>query len=329
MSFSLLGTGSPLLDIQLAVDDRFIAAAVPGAKGGMEPVSAEDIESIIRKSGRTPEFFPGGAAGNTVFALSRFKVRCALFGKLSAHGDLTSRYLEFCAAHDVDTSRLIFSEHGSTGCCLALVTPDAERTMRSALGVSLDLSSSEIKSAAFSRYDAALFEGFMVYSGKLHEMVMCAHQQGVFTILDLASFEICRKFRRELTEIMPCVSMVVANRQEAEAFTGKSDPEEALDILSGMVGVCSVKCGADGVWFSGNGKKFFTPAYPAERVVDTTAAGDLWLAGYICGKDRGADDRVSVTLGTMFSSKIIARRGAILGDDDIIQLEKSINCLLQ
>ena len=327
MSFSLLGTGSPLLDIQLAVDDCFLEQAVPGKKGGMEPLTSEEISGIIQKSGKTPEYFPGGAAGNTVFALSRFQVKSALRGKLASDGNFTSRYLQFCNEHGVDTSQLVFSDTGSTGCCLALVTPDAERTMRSALGVSLELSSQEIADSAFSDYDAALFEGFMAYSGKLKEMVSQARSQKCFTILDLASFEICRKFRELFLELMPQVSMIVANSQEAEAFTGSPDPETALDILSSMVKVCAVKCGAQGVWFSGNGERFFTPAYPAEAVVDTTAAGDLWLAGYIAGKDRGFDDRTSVVCGTMFSSKVISHRGSVLTDDDVLQLSKAMSCL--
>ena len=82
MSFSLLGTGSPLLDIQLWTTDEFLSKHVPGSKGGMEPISVEDIDRIIAASSAAPSIFPGGAAGNTVFALSSFQVKCALRGKL-------------------------------------------------------------------------------------------------------------------------------------------------------------------------------------------------------------------------------------------------------
>ena len=59
MSFSLLGTGSPLLDIQLQVTDEFLREHVPGNKGGMEPVTTEVIDKIVSKSPFRPLFFPG------------------------------------------------------------------------------------------------------------------------------------------------------------------------------------------------------------------------------------------------------------------------------
>ena len=323
MSFSLLGTGSPLLDIQLWTTDEFLSKHVPGSKGGMEPISVEDIDRIIAASSAAPSIFPGGAAGNTVFALSSFQVKCALRGKL---GDdkYKEKYFEFCRENQVSTDQLIISGTGSTGCCLALVTDDAERTMRSALGVSLELNSEDIESAAFSDYDAVLIEGFMAYSGILDLMAKCADKHGKFVILDLASFEIAEKFRDLFLSLSPYVDMVVANEAEARAFTGKCVPQESLAELRKHFSTAVVKCGEKGVWFSGNNEEFFVPAYPAEKVVDTTAAGDLWLAGYIYGRDRGVSEQLSVKYGTMFSAKIISHAGSILNQQDIEELKISL-----
>ncbi len=320
MSFSLLGTGSPLLDIQLQVTDEFLREHVPGNKGGMEPVTTEVIDKIVSKSPFRPLFFPGGAAGNTVFALSRFGVKCALRGKLGCDA-YKEKYFEFARRHNVDTSQLVISGEGRSGCCLALVTPDAERTMRSALGVSLELNESDIVNAAYSGYDAVLVEGFMAYSGMLELMVKSAKKHNCFVIFDLASFEIAEKFRELFITLMPYIDMVVANSSEAAAFTGKSDPHESLAELKKFVSTAVVKCGADGVLFANDKEEFSIPAYPPERLVDTTAAGDLWLAGYIYGRNCGVSERVAVEYGTMFSAKIIAHSGSVLTDEDIEELK--------
>ena len=319
MAFSLLGTGSPLLDIQIRATDEFLAKHVPGSKGGMEPISVADIDRIIAASFVEPGIFPGGAAGNTVFALSRFGVKCALRGKLGKD-KYQEKYFEFCRQNQVNTKELIISDTNSTGCCLALVTDDAERTMRSALGVSLDLSDEDISSASYSEYDAVLVEGFMAYSGKLDVMVRCAKEHGRFVILDLASFEIAEKFRDLFIQLSSMVDMVVANEAEAQAFTGKNNPEDSLAELKKYFSAAVVKCGAKGVWFSGKDEEFFTPAFPVENVVDTTAAGDLWLAGYICGRDRGKSERTAVKYGTVFSAKIISHAGSILTEKDVEEL---------
>ena len=323
MSFSLLGIGSPLLDIQVRTTDEFLLNHVPGEKGGMEPVSTEEIDRIVSSSSVEPEIFPGGAAGNTIFALNSFQVKSALRGKLG-RDKYMERYFDFSSQRDVSTHQLIVCNEGATGCCLALVTEDAERTMRSCLGVSLELTEQDIETSAFSEYDAVLVEGFMAYSGKLEHMVRCAKKHGKFVILDLASFEIADKFRALFIGIASDVDMVVANEFEAAAFTGSNDPVESLNKLKEYFSTAVVKCGSDGVWFSGNSDAFFVPAHPVEQVIDTTAAGDLWLAGYIYGKDKGASDEIAVKCGTMFSAKIISHTGSILTEKDIEELKFSL-----
>ena len=79
------------------------------------------------------------------------------------------------------------------------------------------------------------------------------------------------------------------------------------------------------MYFSGYGEEFFVPSSPVDEVVDTTAAGDLWLAGFICGRDRGMPLRKSVECGTLFASKIIRHQGSVLSDDDVAELKISIS----
>jgi len=52
------------------------------------------------------------------------------------------------------------------------------------------------------------------------------------------------------------------------------------------------------------------PAFPVERVVDTTGAGDLFAAGFLCGLARGADDRTCGRLGALAAAEVIQHLGA-------------------
>lgn len=323
MSFTLLGVGSPLLDIQITADDDFLQQFVPGKKGGMEPLPGSEIEKIVKESGSAPQIFPGGAAGNTVIALCRMGAKAALRGKIS-RDENGGRYLKFAAGYGADISHLLIADEGCTGCCLAVVTPDAERTMRSALGVSLDMTLQEISRSDFSSFDAVLIEGFMVYSGVLDKMIKCAKESGRCVIFDLASFEIASKFRDMFLDLMPYIDILVANSSEAEAFTGESDPGKSLAALRKLVPCAAVKCGENGVWFSCGNETFSVPAVPVDNAVDTTAAGDHWLAGFIYGRDRGESFRKSVEYGTLFASKIIRHQGSVLTDEDVVELKMQL-----
>ena len=52
------------------------------------------------------------------------------------------------------------------------------------------------------------------------------------------------------------------------------------------------------------------PAFPVDRVVDTTGAGDLFAAGFLCGLARGADDRTCGRLGALAAAEVIQHIGA-------------------
>ena len=52
------------------------------------------------------------------------------------------------------------------------------------------------------------------------------------------------------------------------------------------------------------------PAYPVERVVDTTGAGDLFAAGFLAGLARDLDLTDCARLGGLAAAEIISHLGA-------------------
>ena len=84
MASTLLGVGSPLLDVLAQVSDDFIEKHVSGAKGGMEMISSADRAELMRILGDKVTWAPGGSAGNTVFALAKLGVPAAMLGKTGA-----------------------------------------------------------------------------------------------------------------------------------------------------------------------------------------------------------------------------------------------------
>lgn len=310
----LLGVGSPLLDILVSVNEAFLES-IPGEKGGMLMVDAAFQQDVLSRLAAEPRLVPGGSAGNTVFALARLGVPAAMFGKLGndANGAFYRKRLEELGG---SAAEFQMTEEQPTGSCLAMITPDGERTMRSNLAASLLLLPSEAERVDFSRYALVYVEGYMLYSAVLPTVMRRAREAGCRIGLDLASFEVVRDFREDLPEILrEYVDIVLANEEEAaELFPGMT-PEQQLDRLSSWCEVAAVKLGRDGALVREGGETARIPAQLVEHPADTTAAGDLWAAGFLYGLIRGRSVSEAAYYGAVTSGEVVKVIGSEIPEE--------------
>lgn len=309
-----LGFGSPLLDMLAHVPEEFIAE-LPGGKGGMMEVDAAWHNNIISRLPQKPFTAPGGSAGNTVFALARLGLSCAMLGKLN-NDEAGVLYRDLFQARGGDTSCFIAGGTRPTGRCLSLVTPDGERTMRTDLGASTELTAEEVAGIDFSRFGGVLLEGYMLFNAPAFDKVCeCVRHAGCVTAMDLASYEVVNIFRSKLdTVLREYVDIVFANQDEAGAFAPDcKDPESQLARLREYCDTAVVKLGADGALISsGDSKTVYVPACKVANVCDTTAAGDLWQAGFLGGLLRGMSLEESGKLGARLSGEVVKVLGSAL-----------------
>ena len=313
--FRVIGFGSPIVDLSARVDDAFLRAAVPGSKGGMEPLDAAGIDAVVARLPEAPALSAGGAAANTVFALRRAGAEVSFFGRLGDDeaGDFFLRRWRGAGGGVADFIRV---PGRATARCLVLVTPDAERTMRSDLGVSLEFTSAEIAAVDFGRFDLLYVEGFMAYSPLFREVIAAARAAGCRVALDLASFEIAGRFRDSFAGLLRdgMIDFLFANREEAAALTGEASPEAALRQIAPGAEYAAVKLGVDGAWIACRGEVFRIAARRTEHPVDTTGAGDLWAAGFLTGWSRGEAPMRAGGYGAIFAGEVVRHRGAEMDD---------------
>ena len=307
---SVLGVGSPIVDLLAQVDDAFLST-VPGRKGGMELVDPATMDGILARLPKAPARAPGGSAGNTVCAMARAGAACAMLGKTGSD-EAAAYYKEAFAAIGGDVSRFKTDATAPTARCLSLVTPDSERTMRTDLGAALKMGAGDVVPADFSGIELVHIEGYLLFNPDLLNAVLAGAAKVHATVsLDLGSFEVVNATKPLLTTVLRnSVDIVFANEDEAAAFTGDRDPHAALGALSQLCDIAAVKLGAKGALVARGTERAEVPVVPAPRVIDTTGAGDFWAAGFLVGWLQKRDIAACGRLGSLFGSEVVRHLGA-------------------
>ena len=319
----LVGVGSALVDILTHEDDAFLEAA--GAlKGGMVYVDRDHIDQTLSRATGTPAVVPGGSACNTVVGVGRLGGRARFVGKRGngAMGDFFENALR---AHNVEP-RLLRSET-STGRVLSIITPDAQRSMFTFLGAAAENRPEDIVAELF--YDAAIvhLEGYLLFNPELmRKALSLAKAAGAKVSLDLASFNVVQESREFLGDLVDrYVDILLANEDEARAYTGEGEPRAALKELSRGVEVAVLKIGERGSLISAEGRVIAVPAAGDGRpAVDTTGAGDLWASGFLFGMAEGYSLERCGALGSACGYEVCQVVGAAIPEQGWQRIRKLI-----
>ncbi len=287
-AFDLVGVGSPIMDLLAPVPEEFLAK-VRGDKGGMVLVDDAEMGGIIALLGTEPARSTGGSAANTTFNAARLGLRTTFIGKLG-NDDLARTYRERFRSVGVDITRFKQGTVANAR-CLALVTPDAQRTMRTCLGAAMTLAPEEISADDFRGCRHAHIEGYLVFNPALCEAVLnAARAAGCTVSLDLSSFEVVAASRDWLfAQFQRGIDVVFANEDEIRTlFPGAGDDYPGLARALAAKGVlAAVKLGKDGAWIARGEELHRIAPVAVSDVVDTNGAGDAWAAGFLFGYLRG------------------------------------------
>ncbi len=321
MSCFLLGIGSPLVDYSVPVSDEFLLREVPGAKGGTLNISDEERDRVLSQAEKAPFKSAGGAAANTVMALAELGVETAHFGKIGndENGRFFRKELIFSGASD----KWIFTDEAiSSGYCLTLITPDAERTMRSNLGASLNISREDLQKCDFAECRWVIAEGYFINEPWITGMVAEARQSGCRVALDLSSFELAEKHRDKFFQLInSSVDLLFANKEEFEALCGK-DSDIIAKLLSFPCERAVVKLGANGAIVREKECLWTIKAPKVDNVIDTTAAGDYFAAGFFWGLAHDLPLEKCGIAGALTAAEIVKVSGTKLDKKSWIELKK-------
>ena len=293
----ITGIGSALVDVLINETDQFLHN-IGKTKGGMTLVEDHDIESILSKTSQTPIIVPGGAACNTIIGVGNLGGDARFIGRRGddAYGKRFESQIISCHVEP----KLSISPGSPTGKVLSVITPDAQRSMLTFLGAATELSPASITPALFKDTAISVIEGYLLFNPDLMmASIQAAKAAGSLIALDLASFEVVNASKTILLDIVKeYVDILIANEDEAKAYTGFTDEISAMELLSQNVTYAVLKVGKRGSFVSFKDKITQIEPVVGKDPKDTTGAGDLWAAGFLFGIANGFSIEKSGQLGS-------------------------------
>ncbi len=311
--YDVLGIGNAIVDVIARAEEDFLLKHGM-RKGTMALIDEKRAEAIYDAMGPAVEM-SGGSAANTIVGLSSLGARAAFVGKVK--DDLLGRAF----AHDIRAAGVTFdaapaSAGPSTGRCYVLVTPDGERTMNTYLGAAQDLHPADIDADAIAASAITYLEGYLWDPKHAKDAFLkaakIAHDSGRKVALTLSDAFCVDRWRDEFLQLMRShtVDIIFANEAELRSLYQTADFDAAVKSLRADIDVAVVTRSEKGCLVVNPEDIEAVPAFPVERVVDTTGAGDLFAAGFLSGVARGADDRTCGRLGALAAAEVIQHLGA-------------------
>ncbi len=315
-TFDLIGVGSPIMDLLARVPDEFLLRNVAGEKGGMVLVDHSEMQRIVGLLDGDPAYATGGSAANATFNAARLGLRTTFLGKLG-NDPLARIYRHAFETAGVNGSRFKHGDQANAR-CLALVTPDAQRTMRTCLGAAMTLAPTEISAADFAGCRHAHIEGYLVFNRALADAVLtAARAAGCTTSLDLSSFEVVHASRDWLfSQFRHGIDVVFANEDEIRALFQDQTTDFATLTrkLAGHGVLAAVKVGKDGAWIGRGSELHRIEPVAVADVIDTNGAGDAWAAGFLYGHLRGWSLPACGGLASLLGAETVMHMGPIIPD---------------
>ncbi|HMK69424.1 MAG TPA: adenosine kinase [Xanthobacteraceae bacterium] len=311
--YDVLGIGNAIVDVIARAEEDFLLQQGM-RKGTMALIDEARAHALYDAMGPAVEV-SGGSAANTIVGLASLGARAAFVGKVK--DDMLGRAF----AHDIRAAGVTFATPpaaagASTGRCYVLVTPDGERTMNTYLGAAQNLYPADIDIDAVAASAVIYLEGYLWDPKHAKDAFLkaakIAHRAERKVALTLSDAFCVDRWRDEFLHLMRSrtVDLIFANEAELHSLYQTADFDAAVVALRADIDIAVVTRSEKGCLVVGPEATEAVPAFPVERIVDTTGAGDLFAAGFLSGLARGADDRTCGRLGALAAAEVIQHLGA-------------------
>ncbi|MEM8637187.1 MAG: adenosine kinase [Cyanobacteria bacterium P01_G01_bin.54] len=322
--YDVYGLGNALVDMEFEVTPETLND-LGIEKGVMTLVDeARQAEILTTLNRPASQQTGGGSAANTLVTLSRLGGKGFYSCKVAS--DPTGNvFLTDLAAAGLDTNWQQQSPpEGITGKCLVFVTPDADRSMNTFLGITSEISPTELVPAALTASKYLYMEGYLVSSptGKAAAIAArdLAGAQGVKTSFSLSDLTMTQFFREGLLEIIGNgLDLLFANEAEALGLCQTEQLEDAIAGLKHYAKQFVITRGAQGSLVY-DGQTLLEIAAVPVQAIDTNGAGDTYAGAFLYGLTQGMTAAQAATLGARAAAELVTQLGARLTPEQLQRL---------
>ena len=254
---------------------------------------------------------PGGSGANQAVWLGSLGVDVRFIGRV---GSFDRVALEaYFRQHGV-TPLLAADPELTSGVLATIVDPDGERSFLTDRGANLNLNPGDVPPGVLDDTEYLVVSGYSFYAPSPREtamgLVAQARERGIKVVIDPASEGFLREVGpQNFIGWTAGIDMLFANYDEAFALSGVPDLGEQVRHLGAHYGRVVVKRGAMGAALGDAGGIRIIAGAPKVDVIDTTGAGDAFVAAFIAAEMRGASEEECLNAGIEAGTRAVQQLG--------------------
>ncbi|MFT5710640.1 MAG: sugar/nucleoside kinase (ribokinase family) [Halioglobus sp.] len=326
--YKVYGVGAALVDTEIKVEDSDLDTM--GVEKGLMTLVDENRQNelLAHLQGHlvTAKHASGGSGGNSMIAIAYFGGPTFMSCKVAddTDGDI---YLADLEAAGVTHGLTGVRDVGTTGKCLVMISPDAERSMNTFLSISETLSVEQVDAPAIADSEFVYLEGYLVTSPtglqaaiKTREI---AQSNGVKTALSFSDPGMVEFFREGMAAIIgDQLDLIFANEAEAKVWAQTEDLDEAVEKLKLVAKSFAITLGAEGALTYDGSELVKIPPHKVEAV-DTNGAGDMFAGAFMYAITRGEDYATAGRFASLAAGNVVAKFGPRLPAADHAALRRA------
>ena len=310
--YDIVGIGNAIVDLIAEVDESYLTEN-DIKKGSMVLLDF----NTINKLGSTVNIvktISGGSAANTIVNISQQNLKTVFIGKVN-NDDLGKEFAEGLKREKVKFKIIESKSSSQTARCLILVSPDAERSMATYLGISQELSEKDVDMDIIKDSSMLYLEGYLwdLDDAKkaITKAILKAKDCNATIAFSMSDAFCVDRFRDEFFDIVSnSADIIFANESEIKSLFSTNKLEETIIKCQEIGKIFAITLGEQGAMVVHGKKIFDIQAEVIKNLVDTTGAGDLFAAGFLSEYIKSGDLNLSGVNGVKMASIIIQKFGA-------------------
>ena len=309
--YDVAAIGNAIVDVIAPATEAFLTenGLEKGAMMLVDPARSAELYGKMAKGVEAS----GGSAANTIAGLASFGGKGAFMGKVADDelGRTFARDMRGIGAR-FENEPLVGGP--ATAVSMINVTPDAQRTMCTFLGASVQFTDDDVAQDTVEAAKIVYLEGYLFDAEPARrafaKAAAFAHGAGRMIALTLSDGFVVERHRGGLMGFIETqVDLLFANESELCALFQTDDFDAALALLRPHVKLAAVTRGGAGSVILSQGERLSVKAEPVEKIVDTTGAGDQYAAGFMFGLSRGRPLQQCGQLASLAAAEVISHYG--------------------